>query len=92
MPAAERIIKEAGSAGIGHMIMVTGYRRELLEPLVEREGVTEAYNDRYRDGMFSSVKTGVSEFRRLFKNECSLFFAACGLSAGDGRHNEKAHG
>ncbi len=38
MPAAERIIKEAGSAGIGHMIMVTGYRRELLAPLVkERE-------------------------------------------------------
>lgn len=85
MPAAERIIKEAGSAGIGHMIMVTGYRRELLEPLVEREGVTEAYNDRYRDGMFSSVKTGVSEFRRLFKNDAAFFLLPvdCPLVTGD---------
>ena len=56
--AVERVISCARDAGISEIVLVTGYRRELLAPVAEKYGIEEAYNGLFDKGMFSSIQTG----------------------------------
>ncbi len=56
----ERLIEETEAAGIERIILVTGYKRELLEPFVKGK-VEEVYNKDYEKGMNSSVKAAINK-------------------------------
>jgi len=58
-PAIERIINSFKGAGIIDVRVVAGYSKERLIPVLERLDVCVIVNDRYTDGMFSSVQTAV---------------------------------
>lgn len=58
--ALERCVNLFREAGIDDVRVVTGHRGAELEPLLERLGVRTVTNPRYEEGMFSSVKAGVS--------------------------------
>ena len=54
--ALERLAASVRAGGIEKLVVVTGHRREQLEPVLEKIGAIEAYNENYDDGMFSSIK------------------------------------
>lgn len=64
--AVQKLIHSVKDAGIGRIVIVTGYSRELLQPVLDSEGCIEAYNADYDSGMFSSIKTGISKARELY--------------------------
>ncbi|HWR30014.1 MAG TPA: NTP transferase domain-containing protein [Negativicutes bacterium] len=47
-------------AGIYDIVVVTGYRAAELTPVLMRRQLRYAENDRYKEGMYSSVQAGVS--------------------------------
>ncbi len=67
--AMERVSASLKAAGIKDMIGVTGYQRELLSPVLAEEGVTEAYNPDFAQGMFTSIRTGI---RRSLEGEAAV--------------------
>lgn len=64
--AVQKLIHSVKDAGIGRIVTVTGYSRELLQPVLDSEGCIEAYNADYDSGMFSSIKTGISKAGELY--------------------------
>jgi len=58
-PVIERIITSFRGTGIFDVRVVVGYCREILVPVLERLGVKVIINDRYEEGMFSSVQAAV---------------------------------
>ena len=64
MTAVERISDTLKKAGIEKIIGVTGFQRERLCPVLASEGITEAYNPDFEQGMFTSIKTGIAEAMR----------------------------
>jgi molybdenum cofactor cytidylyltransferase len=66
----ERVIRLFREAGIADVTAVLGHRAECAMPVLERHGVRPALNDRYDEGMFSSVKAGVATLDR----SCRAFF------------------
>jgi CTP:molybdopterin cytidylyltransferase MocA len=56
----ERAIRLLQSAGIHRIHVVVGHRAAELTPIVERLGAHAVVNARYAEGMYSSVKAGVS--------------------------------
>lgn len=71
--ALERLAASVRSAGIEELVVVTGYRRELLEPVMEKTGAVEAYNENYDTGMFSSIKTGIRRAAELWSGAKGFF-------------------
>ncbi len=59
-PVITRIIETCRQAGIDEVIVVAGYRKEMIIPVIEGAGARAAVNDRYEEGMFSSVIAGMS--------------------------------
>jgi len=55
----ERVIGLFQSAGIGSIHVVVGHRAAELTPLIDRLGGHSVFNERYPEGMFSSVAAGV---------------------------------
>ena len=64
--AIEKLIDSVRSAGIDKIVTVTGSRRELLQPVLQKAGCAEAYNENYDSGMFSSIQAGISKARQLY--------------------------
>jgi molybdenum cofactor cytidylyltransferase len=60
----ERVINLFRKSGIVDVVVVLGHGAEGIIPLLERCGVRPVINDRYDEGMFSSVKVGVAELDR----------------------------
>ncbi|MGN0702850.1 MAG: histidine phosphatase family protein [Lentihominibacter sp.] len=58
--AIEGLIESAKAAGITDITVVTGHNREQLAPVLAAWGVREAFNEDYREGMFTSIKTGLA--------------------------------
>ena len=56
----ERVLAVSKAAGIRDIAVVTGYNRELLLPVIEREQVAEAYNPNFEKGMFTSIQAGAA--------------------------------
>ena len=63
-PAISILIEAVKKSGIQDIIIVTGYEREKLIPVIEGYNVVEAYNPEYDSGMFSSIKRGLMEIRK----------------------------
>lgn len=68
MTAIERSVAAVKGAGIKNIVVVTGYNREKLKPIIDTASVNEAYNKEYDNGMFSSIKAGLSAVKELFSN------------------------
>ncbi len=60
IPAVKHITGAFREAGIENIIVVTGYKRELISPVLKEEKVAEAFNKDFSEGMFGSIKTGIS--------------------------------
>lgn len=58
-PAVVQAIKSLQAAGIHDIRVVVGHRAEQLIPLLQNLNVMTIVNDRYADGMFSSIQAGV---------------------------------
>ena len=69
-PALERIILLFQESGITDVRVVLGHRSDELLPLVRRLGAQAVINERFREGMFSSVLAGV----RTLDKELEAFF------------------
>lgn len=54
--ALERTIELFQRAGVAHLQVVTGHRAEELQPLLQQLQIQETFNQKYREGMFSSVQ------------------------------------
>ena len=76
-------INISGEAGIGDIIVVTGNMRGEIESVLSANapGVRIAYNSRFTDGMFSSVKTGVSALPERLDSFFILPADCCAVSA-----------
>lgn len=61
MTAIERVSDTLKKAGIHNVIGVTGFQRERLSSIFASEGILEAYNPDFEQGMFTSVKTGIAK-------------------------------
>lgn len=59
MSAIEMVSAALKKAGINRIIGVTGYQRELLRPVFAAEGIEEAYNPDFDQGMFTSIQAGI---------------------------------
>ena len=57
--AMEKVSGALKNAGISDIIGVTGYQRELLAPVLVSEEIAEAYNPDFKQGMFTSIQTGI---------------------------------
>ncbi|MCP4346652.1 MAG: NTP transferase domain-containing protein [Desulfobacterales bacterium] len=55
----ERVIRLFQSAGIADIRVVTGYRSTELQTLSEQAGARSIFNERFEQGMFSSVAAGI---------------------------------
>ena len=60
----ERVLRVSKDAGIRQRVVVTGYNREALVPLLERSGAVEVRNPRFEEGMFTSIQAGISALPR----------------------------
>ena len=86
VPALERLIAGIKEAGIKNIAVVTGYRHELLQPVIRSMSgdgtvIVEAYNAGFDSGMFSSIKTGIARVREVFPDSegCFLMPVDCPL-------------
>ena len=59
IPAMTRVLREIGEAGFSRIVVVTGYQSEKLKPLILSQGAFPCYNERYEEGMYSSLLAGV---------------------------------
>jgi broad specificity phosphatase PhoE/CTP:molybdopterin cytidylyltransferase MocA len=57
--AIERIIDTLSEVGLQQPVVVTGYNRESLLPILIKKNVDIAYNKDFDKGMFESLKTGL---------------------------------
>ena len=56
----ERVLAVSKAAGIKDIAVVTGYNREALLPVIEREAAAEIYNPDFEKGMFTSIQAGAA--------------------------------
>ena len=63
LPALERVLLALRGGGISDIVVVTGYERERLLPLIRSYRTVEAHNEEYGKGMHSSVKAGVRKLK-----------------------------
>lgn len=56
----ERMLKTCSDAGICEVAVVTGHNREALQPYIRAYGAVEAFNDRFEEGMFTSMQKGIA--------------------------------
>ncbi|MCG1025182.1 DVU_1551 family NTP transferase [Dehalobacter sp.] len=68
--AIERTVKTFEEAGIEDIRVVSGYKAELLEPVLRRMGVRVVSNQNYYRGMYSSIQAGVA----TLSDEIAAFF------------------
>lgn len=57
----ERVISTVHEAGIQTIRVVVGWRADRLIPVLDRHGVPWVRNDRFEEGMYTSVQAGVRD-------------------------------
>lgn len=78
-PAIEGLIETAKAAGLSDITVVTGYNRSALARMLLHQGVSEAYNGGYEDGMFSSIQVGLAKARTSGREGYLLMPVDCPL-------------
>lgn len=73
LTAIERLVNSVRAAGIDKLIVVTGYSRERLQPVLNGLHVPEAYNERFSEGMLASIQTGMAAARRELPEAVGYF-------------------
>ncbi len=58
--ALEWAVRSMADAGIGDVVVVTGFRREETDICAAGAGARPVFNPRFSEGMFSSVQTGAA--------------------------------
>ena len=58
--ALERLIRLYQYAGVMETLVVTGHRRDEIAPIANGLGAKPVFNERFHDGMMSSIKTGLA--------------------------------
>ena len=83
-PAILRDIQTAQKAGVREIIVVTGHMREKIENIVSETApdVRLVCNDRYENGMFSSVRAGISALPAEADGFFLLPADCCAVSSG----------
>lgn len=56
----EHIVRELMASRVTEVVVVTGHEPERIKRRLENEEVTFAHNDKYEEGMLSSVRAGLS--------------------------------
>jgi molybdenum cofactor cytidylyltransferase len=59
-PMLEWVVEKALVADFAGTILVTGMEKKFGEMLAERYGIRTVYNSKFKEGMSSSLKTGIS--------------------------------
>ncbi|AFA49464.1 DVU_1551 family NTP transferase [Acetobacterium woodii] len=59
--ALEKVVKAHQQAGIEEIIVVLGYRAEVLMPYVKKAAITAVINENYDQGMYTSIIKGISQ-------------------------------
>ncbi len=72
-PAVAGLTETLHSAGIRDIVLVTGHRREELQEEIDRLRLTEAYNENYEEGMFTSIQTGLAKAGESFPDKQGVF-------------------
>ncbi|MDR1571919.1 MAG: histidine phosphatase family protein [Clostridiales Family XIII bacterium] len=82
-PALARAIGSLRRAGAGRAVVVTGHGRELIAGLIAEQGAAEAWNPRFAEGMFSSVRAGLEKAAELCGRDpvCLLLPADCPMAS-----------
>jgi CTP:molybdopterin cytidylyltransferase MocA len=57
----QQIVWTMRSAGVGTLRVVVGSNAHLVIPILDRDSVPWVMNERYAEGMYSSVQTGVQD-------------------------------
>jgi CTP:molybdopterin cytidylyltransferase MocA len=61
------------AGGVSKIVVVTGYKRELLTPFIDGKNTIEAYNAGYDRGMFSSVCEGIKKLKEVSEDSLKGF-------------------
>lgn len=61
MTVLERVVRLFRESGIEDVRVVIGHRADELAPMLDRWGVRWILNDRFEEGMFSSIQAGVHD-------------------------------
>jgi len=72
----EKTVNVFRQAGIEDILVITGYKSDLLRPLLAELGVQTVFNPQYRKGMYYSILTGV----RALAKDTDYFFVLPGDS------------
>ena len=70
-PALEQLVGTFLAGGIDResIFVVTGYQRQLLEPLIRNQGIREIFNPNFQEGMFSSIQAGLRGIEPYMEKE-----------------------
>jgi molybdenum cofactor cytidylyltransferase len=66
MTALERCVNLFRDAGVNDVRVVVGYRADELIPILDGRHIRWIMNDRFQEGMFSSVQAGVRDLESAF--------------------------
>jgi molybdenum cofactor cytidylyltransferase len=70
----EAVIDNLLSSKLDEIIVVLGYNREKITGFIKDKNVKIAFNENYKDGMFLSIKAGLS----LLSDKCRSFMIVLG--------------
>lgn len=69
-PMIEKVITLFQACGIKDILVVTGHNRDMLTPLIRKNGAVPVFNPDFETGMFSSIQKGAA----CVSSESSGFF------------------
>lgn len=70
-------IKEALDAAVGPVIVVTGANEKEVAEHIREEPVTMVHNKEHREGIASSIKTGIHEIQIRYNDCTSIILMVC---------------
>ena len=72
-PAMTGLTESLRSAGVRDVIIVTGHRREDLQEEIRRLDISECYNEKYEQGMFTSIQAGLAKAKEDYPDKKGFF-------------------
>lgn len=72
----ENVICNVKAAGLNKIIVVVGYRADMLKPVLNKMAVDWIVNPAYRDEMYSSIRAGVDRIEQTAK---AFFLLPCDM-------------
>ncbi|MEP6614827.1 MAG: nucleotidyltransferase family protein [Mucilaginibacter sp.] len=73
----QRSIDQALATGCAPVIVVLGANKEIIEPTIAGMQVDIAYNDKWREGMSSSIRAGITHLQKTNAKISSVILMLC---------------